>query len=209
MEAREGMWFVWDYEDRLRPSWIVGSRNSECPKCQISNSLICFDKSFFFFFLNFYFNGLGLEVMVFSCNVLNFCPFHTEWKHQQHCTYWFFTRMYGTCYWTFGNCYNSQIETDASCGAVCVCVEVLEAPHWALLGSETQESILEWAVPQRRRARDWLGGKLEWPWPARLLQSPEWGASSDCQQIHPTPPALFLEGMWCTNGHVCWFLSHT
>ena len=122
---------------------------------------------------------------------------------------WFFTRMYGTCYWTFGNCYNSQIETDASCGAVCVCVEVLEATHWALLGSETQESILEWAVPQRRRARDWLGGKLEWPWPAWLLQSPEWGASSDCQQIHPTPPALFLEGMWCTNGHVCWFLSHT
>ena len=27
-----------------------------------------------------------------------------------------------TCYLTFGNCYNSQIETDASCGAVCVCV---------------------------------------------------------------------------------------
>lgn len=162
MEARKGMWFVWDHEDRLRPSWIVDSRNSECPKCQVSNSLICFDKSSSFFFFKLLFQWLGIRSHGFSCNALNFCPFHTEWKHQQHCTYWFFARMYGTCYWTFGNCYNSQIETDASCGAVCVCVcvEVLEATHWALLGSETQESVLEWAVPEKEST--WLTGRKAW-----------------------------------------------
>ena len=149
MEAREGMWFVWDHEDRLRPSWIVDSRNSECPKCQVSNSLICFDKSSFFFF-NFYFNGLGLDVMVFPVmHWISVLFIQNESTSNIVPTY-----SLPGCMYLLLDIWKLLQQSDRNwcflwcvCVCVCVCVEVLEAALWALLGSETQELVLERAVP--------------------------------------------------------------
>ena len=133
--------------------------------------------------------------------------------HHEHFTEQFFTRLYSTCYYRFGNCYTGQAEAEASC--VCVCVCVCACAHvsvcrggggfyWASLGSEERETVLESAGTLGRRACDWLGVKLERPCSVRSLQSLEQGASSAYRQMNSAPSTPFLEGIWCSNGQVCW-----